>query len=898
MSALPSAIGSIHDPERLSALDGYDILDTPAERGFDDIVSLASQICRTPVALVSFVTQDRQWFKARVGFDPCQTPLSQSVCYHALGLDDLLVIPNLTLDPRTARNTLVTGEPYLRFYAGAPLHTPEGAALGTLCVIDHQPRPEGLTSEQADALRALARQVMVQLELHRAVNNRGQALAAKGRAEEQMRLATAAAGIGVWDLDVTTGELRWDPRVRELFGVPERGVVSYETSFLPNLHPEDRQRTDAAVQAALDPEGPLQFDIEYRVRAADTGEVRWLAARGQGFVEDGRTVRFIGTVRDVTRRRAALASLSETEERYRLAARATTDAIWHWNLATNHIHWNEALETAYGHAPGAVEPTGDWWIAHIHPDDRARIDASIHAVIDGIGTAWTGAYRFLRADGSHAEVLDRGYVIRDAAGRACRMIGAMLDLTDLRATENRLRDSERQLRLERGLLRSVFQQAPVGISVTDAASMWTSLVNDRAKAMSGEGAGGLPYGYDGNGALRPDGSTCAPADYPTARTLFNGETVHAELLWHRDAITGATRRYEVSSAPVRGEDGGLLAAVTILVDVEDRLQAEARAGRLAAIVEQSGDFIGIADPAGRGEYLNPAGRRMVGLPDEADIAAVRVDDFFADDDLPFVRGTVLPRVVAGGSWAGDFNFRHLSTGDPVPVHYHQFPLRGPDGAFVGFATVSRDIADRKRAEALQELLNNELSHRMKNLLAMVQAIASSTLRGATDIEAAREVLAGRLIALGKAHDILLGGAAESARLGAVVSQGVGVQEVAGRVVYEGPDIDVGAKPALALSLTLHELTTNAVKYGALSVPGGCVTIEATVLDHPEGARLRIAWTEHGGPPVATPSRKGFGSRLIERSLTGQVGGTLSMDYAPQGLRCVVESRLSEFQSTA
>ncbi len=99
-------------------------------------------------------------------------------------------------------------------------------------------------------------------------------------------------------------------------------------------------------------------------------------------------------------------------------------------------------------------------------------------------------------------------------------------------------------------------------------------------------------------------------------------------------------------------------------------------------------------------------------------------------------------------------------------------------------------------------------------------------------------------------------------------------------------------------MTLHELTTNAVKYGALSVPGGRVTVTATVLDSPDGARLSIAWTEVGGPTVTPPSRKGFGSRLIERGLTGQVGGTLSMDYAPQGLRCVIVSRLSEFQSTA
>ncbi|WP_458351517.1 PAS domain-containing protein [Methylobacterium amylolyticum] len=128
-----------------------------------------------------------------------------------------------------------------------------------------------------------------------------------------------------------------------------------------------------------------------------------------------------------------------TEERYRIATRATNDAIWDWDLARNHVLWNEALTDAYGHAPETVEPTGAWWLGHIHPDDRARIDASIHAVIDGTGNAWLDSYRFLRADGSYADVVDRGYVIRGADGRATRMIGAMLDLTEQKRVEAALR---------------------------------------------------------------------------------------------------------------------------------------------------------------------------------------------------------------------------------------------------------------------------------------------------------------------------------------------------------------------------------------------------------------------------------------------------------------------------
>ena len=159
--------------ERIAALESYRILDTAPEAGFDDIVLLATRICGTAVALVSLVAEDRQWFKARIGFPACETPLSQSVCAHALDRKDVLVIPDLTLDERTKSNTLVTGEPHIRFYAGAPLETPEGIALGTLCVIDTKPRPEGLTAVQTESLQALARQVMSQMELRRVASESG-----------------------------------------------------------------------------------------------------------------------------------------------------------------------------------------------------------------------------------------------------------------------------------------------------------------------------------------------------------------------------------------------------------------------------------------------------------------------------------------------------------------------------------------------------------------------------------------------------------------------------------------------------------------------------------------------------------------------------------------------------
>jgi formate hydrogenlyase transcriptional activator len=175
------------DRDRAAAIDGYHILDTPPEPAFDDLARLAAQACGTPTAVVSFVTSDRQWFKARVGFRVFETPLDVSFCAVAITQPDVLVVHDTLADQRFRTNPLVTGEPHVRFYAGAPLITSGGQALGTVCVLDSEPRYP--TAAQMDALRAIARQVISQLELRRARAVLEESLQESAATQEALRLS-------------------------------------------------------------------------------------------------------------------------------------------------------------------------------------------------------------------------------------------------------------------------------------------------------------------------------------------------------------------------------------------------------------------------------------------------------------------------------------------------------------------------------------------------------------------------------------------------------------------------------------------------------------------------------------------------------------------------------------
>ncbi len=286
------------------ALGQYDILDTPAEQSFDDIVLSASRACGTPVALVSFVASDRQWFKARIGFPACQTPLNQSVCALALQQAETFVIPDLTLDERTKGSALVTHAPFIRFYAGALLRSPEGTPIGTLCVIDTKPRPEGLTEVQRTSLEALARQVMAQLELRRLLAQQDQKVQERTRERDRTwRLSQDLLVVADTDGTLKAVNGTWT----DVLGWQEHELVGRH--FAEFTHPEDLLATLAVFAGIL--QAPLTRSYEYRLRHKD-GTFRYLAWTGA--FEDGKVY---ANGRHTTARREQAQALARAEEQLR-----------------------------------------------------------------------------------------------------------------------------------------------------------------------------------------------------------------------------------------------------------------------------------------------------------------------------------------------------------------------------------------------------------------------------------------------------------------------------------------------------------------------------------------------------------------------------------------------------
>lgn len=288
----------LNEPSRLLALQSYEIMDSGQELRYDDITLLASRICRTPMALITLINEDRQWFKSKVGLAGTETPRELAFCAHAIvEPDKVLTVVDARVDDRFSANPVVTGDPYVRFYAGAPLVSADGHALGTLCVIDREPRH--LEPEQKDALLALSRQVMALLEERRTSAALRGAMQALTRSEALFREAYENAPIGIALVSPEGEWLRVNQSLCDMLGYPAGDLT--RTTFQAITHPEDLESDLLLVRRMLTREiRTYQMEKRYLHR---TGHAVWAHLSVSLVWDKQKPLYFISQIQDITERK-------------------------------------------------------------------------------------------------------------------------------------------------------------------------------------------------------------------------------------------------------------------------------------------------------------------------------------------------------------------------------------------------------------------------------------------------------------------------------------------------------------------------------------------------------------------------------------------------------------------
>jgi PAS domain S-box-containing protein len=349
---------------------------------------------------------------------------------------------------------------------------------------------------------------------------------------------------------------------------------------------------------------------------------------------------------------------------------------------------------------------------------------------------------------------------------------------------------------------------------------------------------------------------------------------------------GQVRWISNHGLPTFDDAGQPLTIIGTARDITARKEADEQLRKFAFLVNNSQDFIGMCDLAGQPFFVNEAGLAMVGLPDMAEACRVRVEDYFFPEDRTRIVEEFLPGVLAKGHDTVEIRFRHFRTNEPLWMTFSVFTLNDENDRPLGFATISQNIDARKQNEERMELLIDELNHRVRNTLAIVNSIAAQTLKHTPSVQDFRLAFGGRIRALAKTHTLLAATKWSASTLHDLIVQQLDpyIKHRADAVSISGPRLLVNPKQALTLSLVIHELAANATKYGALSVPAGRIDIRWAI--EPERT-LRLIWQESGGPPVAPPSRHGFGSQLIEFNIAHEFGGEARLDYEPVGVTCVL-----------
>ncbi len=721
------------------------------------------------------------------------------------------------------------------------------------------------------------------LGVTRDITERKQAERTIAERSTQLALAGKVGLVGGFTFDLGTGTMRISPGYSAIHGLPEETEETSRAEWRARVHADDLPRLDVHLQQAIAGRKREHY-CEYRIVRPD-GTVRWIESRSViTYDDDGNAHRVIGSNIDVTERKDTEARLKESADLLAAALAAGQVIAFEWDAVTHRSRRSDNAALILGREEGnlAGAEHSDF-LRRIHADDRESFKARIRELCPET-PSYSLIFRFCRSDGRYVWFEETARGEFDAGGQLLRIKGLTRDITERKQVEERLQRSERRLR-------ELLEALPVAIYVTDAAGRITYYNQGAADLWGAKPKLSVDKWSDLARFYYDDGTPMPVEECPSEIALKQGRIVrNLEAILARPDGT----RIPIVAYPTPLYDGTSAVAgiVNMMVDISDRKKAElvlaeramqlSLAGKAALVGSFSYDI-------GSDQIQVSAGYAALhGFPDETTeitrgqwLLGVHPEDRARLEDL---RSRIFSK--RSDEYGADYRIVRPD-GEVRWIEARCFVTYRSDGCPQRVVGVNIDTTERKRSEDHQRALNAELDHRVKNVLATVSAIITQTPKADNSLADFVTGFGNRIKSLAETHELLSHNRWHGVSLEEIVRCEL-KPYATGNAAIGGPRVILRAEAAQAVAMVLHELATNAGKYGAFSNQGGRLSLRWRWLRNGKQGRLAIEWQELGGPTVLVPEQSGYGTSVIRELIPFELGGTADLDFSPDGLRCRLE----------
>jgi PAS domain S-box-containing protein len=692
----------------------------------------------------------------------------------------------------------------------------------------------------------------------------------------QLTLAAKSGLVGTYAYDVDTEIMQISDGYAAIHGFPEGTTKIARSECLAGLHSDDIERVEQFRSEAFR-ECRHEYSLEHRI-IRPGGELRWVETRCfLSFSGQGEPRRVVGVSIDITERKQTERALAERNLQMLLAGKSARVGSYTYDVGSDLMQVSEGYVAVHGLPDGTKETTRGEWRARTLPEDLTRVEAVREQAFRERLGEYAIEYRIVRSNGEVRWIESRSFVSYDGEGRPERVVGVNIDITErIRATQV----AQRLASIVESSDDAIVSQDLNGVVVT-----W----NKSAERL---------FGYSADEVIGKPILFLIPTDRQheeltilqrirSGKPINNYETVRR----HKN---GAMVDISLTVSPLRNIAGVVVGVSKVARDIGDRKKAEAVlaertmqlaiAGRAALV----GSFA--YDVATERLQLSPGYAAIHGFP-EGTTEIARTEWLAGVHPEDRERWEALRSRAHRGQWpeySGEY--RIVRSGVEVRwIEARVFVLYASDGRPQRAVGVDIDVTARKRADEQQRTLNAELDHRVKNVLATVSAIITQTPKTGNSLADFVVGLDGRIKSLARTHELLSENHWQDVSLKDIVQREI-APYAAGNATILGPGIALKPDAAQALATVLHELATNAAKYGAFSKPGGQLFVRWRWLRNGNGSHgwVAIQWRESGGPAVSSPIQFGYGTSIVRELIPFELGGKVDLAFASDGLQCRLE----------